>query len=314
MNTKLVSIILPTYNGQDLIKNSIDSVINQTYKNWELIIVNDCSNDQTPQIINEYAKKDSRIKIINNEKNQKLPASLNIGFKEAKGDYHTWTSDDNEYLPNAIETMVNYLENHQNVSFVYAGCKIIKFQNGKDVKQNGISGNLPATIENMLTKCICGACFLYKKEVWLQVGEYDTNKFLAEDYDYWLRVRLEYEMANINEILYIYRLQPKSLTSSHNKKSMEMAVNLSLYYCPLFEQKYGKIKNNILEIRKSWKDNNLKDIKLLKNKIPKKEIYQELKSIYKFSRDFNIIRAIGNLGFRYIPKAIRVFIQYGVLK
>ena len=83
---KLVSIVLPTYNGQKYIKDAIDSVLAQSYQNWELIIVNDCSQDNTLKIINEYAQKDSRIKIINNDVNKKLPASLNIGFEAAKGD------------------------------------------------------------------------------------------------------------------------------------------------------------------------------------------------------------------------------------
>ena len=103
--SKLISIILPTYNGEKYIRESIDSILNQTYKNWELIIVNDCSTDQTPTIVDEYATKDSRIKIINNAMNLKLPKSLNIGFKEAKGEYYTWTSDDNIFKPTALEVM-----------------------------------------------------------------------------------------------------------------------------------------------------------------------------------------------------------------
>ena len=100
---KLVSIVLPTFNGEEFLAQSIESVLKQSYKNLELIIVNDCSTDSTPRIIEEFAKKDSRIKIIHNAINQKLPRSLNIGFNAASGEYWTWTSDDNYYLENAIE-------------------------------------------------------------------------------------------------------------------------------------------------------------------------------------------------------------------
>lgn len=100
---KLVSIVLPTFNGEEFLAQSIESVLKQSYKNLELIIVNDCSTDSTPRIIEEFAKKDSRIKIIHNTINQKLPRSLNIGFNAASGEYWTWTSDDNYYLENAIE-------------------------------------------------------------------------------------------------------------------------------------------------------------------------------------------------------------------
>ena len=102
------SIVLPTYNGEEFLSNSIESVINQTFQDWELIIVNDCSTDNSLSIAEEYFKKDNRIRIINNAENKKLPESLNIGFREAKGDYFTWTSDDNEYYPNAIEKSYIY--------------------------------------------------------------------------------------------------------------------------------------------------------------------------------------------------------------
>ena len=91
-----VSIVLPSYNGERYIKESIDSVLNQSFTNWELIVVNDCSEDGTRRIVEEYAQNDSRVTIINNEKNMKLPKSLNIGFEVARGEYFTWTSDDED--------------------------------------------------------------------------------------------------------------------------------------------------------------------------------------------------------------------------
>ena len=101
-----VSIVLPTYNGEKFIRESIDSILYQTFTDWELIIVNDCSTDGTPNIVNRYAASDSRIRVIHNKENQKLPESLNIGFREARGEYLTWTSDDNMYLPSALEKMI----------------------------------------------------------------------------------------------------------------------------------------------------------------------------------------------------------------
>lgn len=90
-----VSIVLPTFNGSKYIKQSVESVLSQTFTDFELIIVNDCSTDDTLSICNELKELDSRITIISNETNKKLPASLNIGFRRAVGEYFTWTSDDN---------------------------------------------------------------------------------------------------------------------------------------------------------------------------------------------------------------------------
>ena len=123
--SKLVSIVLPVYNGAKYLRESIDSVISQTYKNWELIIVDDCSTDETADISKEYAQKDSRIRYFHNDINLRLPRNLNKGFSLAKGDYLTWTSDDNSYKPEAIEKLVNALETDQEAQFVYASCRII---------------------------------------------------------------------------------------------------------------------------------------------------------------------------------------------
>ena len=104
---KLISVVLPVYNGAAHMAASIDSIINQTYTNWELIIVNDCSIDETLAVATKYAKTDSRIKVVSNEVNLKLPMTLNRGFDEANGDYYTWTSDDNMYKPNAFQKLVD---------------------------------------------------------------------------------------------------------------------------------------------------------------------------------------------------------------
>ena len=116
--TKLVSIILPTYNGEKYIKDSIESCLCQTYRNIELIIVNDCSTDGTLDLIKKYAAKDRRVRIIENQKNLKLPASLNEGFKASSGDLLTWTSDDNMFRENAIERMVDMLS-EKSADFIY---------------------------------------------------------------------------------------------------------------------------------------------------------------------------------------------------
>ena len=99
-NNPKVSIVLPTYNGARYLKSSVESCLNQTHKNIELVIVDDCSTDETPDIVRSY--NDPRIRYVRNETNQRLPRSLNIGFALATGDYLTWTSDDNEFLPHSI--------------------------------------------------------------------------------------------------------------------------------------------------------------------------------------------------------------------
>ena len=115
-----ISIVMPVYNGERYLREAVESIIAQDFEEWELILVNDCSTDGTPAVMEEYQSRDKRIRVIHNEKNQKLPRSLNIGFAQAKGCYFTWTSDDNRYKPQALGTMYQYLELHQDAGLVFA--------------------------------------------------------------------------------------------------------------------------------------------------------------------------------------------------
>lgn len=205
----LVSIILPTYNGEKYIRTSVDSCLSQTYTNIELIIVNDCSKDNTLAIAEAYAKQDARVKIINNPINKKLPLSLNEGFKNASGSYYTWTSDDNYYSPTAIETMVKTIE-ETGKDLVYANYKIIDDE-GK-VTDDKFFGDINQSFVKWLG---CGACFLYKKEVHDRNNGYDPSTFLIEDYDFFLRAFLHssFEYMPLQD-LYYYRHHDASLTSA----------------------------------------------------------------------------------------------------
>jgi len=201
---KKVSIILPTYNGEKYIKQAIDSCLNQTYKNLELIIIDDGSSDKTFEIIEAYYQN-KQIKYFKNEKNLGLAQSLNIGFEKSDGEYLTWVSDDNFYNNKAIEILVKELISNPKISFVYSSFYQVD-ENGK-IKRK-IKSARPKELD--IRNCI-GPCFLYKREVYEKTGDYNSVFFLAEDYEYWLRVRTKFRFKNIINYLCYYRLHPKSL-------------------------------------------------------------------------------------------------------
>ena len=147
-----VSVVLPTYNGEKYIAKAIESVLKQSYTDFELIIVDDCSTDRTTEIIADYAKQDSRVKVIRNEKNSKLPKSLNNGFKYATGTFYTWTSDDNLYKTDALKVMVSLLEEKPDVGMVYCDYDEID-EEGQIIKEKKLGENLklPATPSFLLT-------------------------------------------------------------------------------------------------------------------------------------------------------------------
>ena len=98
-----VSVIMPAYNSEKYISDSINSILSQTYTNFELLILNDCSQDRTLELITELAKKDSRIKVINNPVNLNIAANRNKGIEISKGEYIVWQDSDDISLPNRIE-------------------------------------------------------------------------------------------------------------------------------------------------------------------------------------------------------------------
>lgn len=222
MAGSFVSVILPTYNGEKYICEAIESILGQTYSNWELIIVDDCSEDVTLQIANEYARKDHRIKVIHNSNNCKLPQSLNVGFHNSKGDLLTWTSDDNRFLPNALEVMQQYFAEHEDAYMVQADM----YEIDADGTRIG-NGCLQWNEQNLCVKNIVGACFMYTRDVYEKIGDYDTDLFCAEDYDYWIRVEKAYgRIVHIPEILYEYRRHKGNLTLTKQEFKDRQVVRL----------------------------------------------------------------------------------------
>ncbi len=220
-----LSVILPTYNGMRFLSESIDSILAQTFADFELIIINDCSTDKTADILKDYAKKDNRIRIITNAVNKKLPASLNIGFAQAKGDFFTWTSDDNRYLPNAFEVMINAFQSHPETDFVYADMQIIDEQ-----------GNAKKTIrlktpKSLYNGCCIGACFLYRRTCYDTLGGYNENLFCAEDYEYWMRLYTAgIHFMKLNDCLYKYRDNSSSLTATKQQQVQQKTLEVKLAY------------------------------------------------------------------------------------
>jgi len=226
-----ISVILPTHNGALFLSDSIDSILAQTFDDFELIVVDDCSDDNTADILNAYAQKDNRIRIITNTVNQKLPASLNIGFASAKGQYLTWTSDDNRYLPNAFDIMVKTLDNNPITDFVYA-----------DMRTIDEAGHIKKTVRlkqpTMLYHgCCIGACFMYRRMCYDTFGGYDEHLFCAEDYEYWMRLYTAgIRFQKINECLYEYRDNSSSLTATKQQQIQQKTLEVKLAYWHIWSQ------------------------------------------------------------------------------
>lgn len=231
----LISIVLPVYNGGDMISEAIDSCLNQTEKNFELIIVNDGSTDNTKEIINHYKNIDERIKVIEQE-NKKLPTALSVGFAAAKGEYLTWISADNIMLPDALSVMKKELSEDKDTAMVYTNMRLID-KKGK-IKRGHfwfekplLSGNviLPSDTDalNTYANNTIGASFMYKaKAAWVLEG-YSRYKNTLEDYDYWMRINSLFKLKHSKDSkpLYLYRRHENSLTA----RDKELGITKNRY-------------------------------------------------------------------------------------
>lgn len=248
MSGKKISVILPVHNGEQYLAEALESILSQTYTNLEVIIVDDCSTDHTAEIIGRYINHDQRIRCIKNSVNLKLPRTLNVGFANATGDYLTWTSDDNKYKTDALERMAYQLDAKLNIDMVYADYTAID-TNGRIIGEVQLGDPYGLLYGNVI-----GGCFLYKRELLDRVGEYDPNLFLAEDYDYWIRIWKAGTIVHMHENLYFYRRHEGSLTASRHEQIYNQTYRLvEKHFLFMYLQlRNRRDKNRFMETMEKW--------------------------------------------------------------
>lgn len=232
----LVSVVLPVYNGADYVELSIESVLSQSYSNFEFIIIDDGSTDGTLSILNRYAEKDTRIKVIHQE-NRKLPRTLSRGFREARGEFFTWTSADNIMHPLFLEKFIGDMKKHEHTAMVYGNMRLIDEEGTPKTDFDWYADDPENPDHVFLPKCILelntfannfiGAAFIYRAVAACIVEDYSQYKYGIEDYDYWMKINALFTLrhTSFNEIEYSYRIHPKSLTS----KDKELKISENRY-------------------------------------------------------------------------------------
>jgi glycosyltransferase involved in cell wall biosynthesis len=201
----LVSIVLPTYNGSRFIAAAIESCLNQSYRHFELVVVDGGSTDDTLAIVASFT--DARIRVLRQPDNrERLPGALNFGFAHAYGELYTWAQDDDVYMPEAIEVLVAALLAHPEAGLAYTGMWFI------DEKGQIISEADLRPPEDLYWTNPIGNCFLYRRSVAQYVGAYDFDYLMAEDHHYWLRLFKQATIIQVPGRYYRHRLHPGSLT------------------------------------------------------------------------------------------------------
>ena len=221
MTRPVISVVLPTHNGERFLDSAIASIVAQRCEDWELIVVDDGSTDTTPTLVASWVEKDPRIRSVRLSPNRGLPTALNAGFARAAGTYFTWTSDDNSYAPEAFESLLAALRAPDRPDLVWSGYAEID-ESGLTIGERGAG-----SAEDLLLANTVGACFLYRREVDAALDGYDTNLPLAEDYDFWLRASRRFRLKPIDASLYEYRVHAGSLTAQH-RSAVEAAAERAL--------------------------------------------------------------------------------------
>lgn len=231
----MVSVIIPVYNVLPYLKESIDSVINQTYKDIEIIIVDDGSDDGSESVCDKY-KKDSRIKVLH-QKNQGLSSARNAGLDIASGDYIAFLDSDDVYLPDMIQTMVETIERIK-VDIVVCGVDIVYSKKNMEKSKRKHKRGFYVKEERTITRedavklvsdkiMICVWNKLYKKELWNDL-RFPNGKVFE---DSWILPQLLEKTNRIHlipQVLVKYRKRPYSITSTLSCQNIEDRINAKI--------------------------------------------------------------------------------------
>lgn len=221
-----VSVLMSVYNAEKYLKTAIESILNQSYKNFNFIIVDDGSTDSSKDIINSY--NDYRIKVIINEKNRGLVYSLNKGLDECDGKYVVRMDSDDYSLPNRLETQVKFMEAHEEVGVCGSWYSVLN----KDFSKKMYTVELPTTSEEISSALFFGCSLCHPSTIFrlsyfndfnLRYREIDKH---AEDYGLWVRCDRLFKLSNIPEVLIYYRSTPTGICHKYPVEQKESTCRI----------------------------------------------------------------------------------------
>ena len=225
-----ISLIMSVYNGEDYLAETVESVLCQTFTEWEFIIINDCSTDNTSKILAEYASKDARVKVHTNETNLRLPSSLNKALSLAEGKYIARMDADDICMPDRLQKQYDFMEANPNVDL--SSCRFLTLKNGAyssgGCGGKGDSESIKALL--LVTNPILHPGIIAKADVIKELG-YDKNFTCTEDMELWTRFVLNNKRVEIlSEYLMIYRLHDKQITETTLDKQRKEVINVQKKY------------------------------------------------------------------------------------
>jgi glycosyltransferase involved in cell wall biosynthesis len=219
MKTADVSILLCTYNRADLLSRAVDSVLNQSYSAWELIIVDDGSTDETASVIERYREADERIRSVRHE-NQGLPKSRNLAIENARGAYLALIDDDDEYSPDHIEKRMGYMLDNPEVDIMWGGlipCGPEERQYVMDMENPG--GRIH------LSECFVSGTLFGKIQAFRELGGFRDIEY-AEDWDFIKRAQNKFTVHRVYYPTYLYYTDaPNRMSDVYAARNTEVTLS-----------------------------------------------------------------------------------------
>jgi len=299
MSTTKISVVMSVYNGKEFLNESIQSILNQTFKDFEFIIINDCSTDKSLEKIKRYAKVDKRIILLKNKKKLGLTKSLNKGLKLAKGKYIARIDADDIALPERLEKQYDYLEKHKDIFLAGTGAYNI------DEKDNVKSIKKPLTNSDLIKKTLYHKNCIYHPTIMFRNEDYlYREKFIySQDYDFYLRLIFEKKkLTNIPNLLIKYRISSKAVSFSQTAKQKLFAEKAKEFYHQRL--KYGKDEYD------KFDPNEILNIDVKKS-IDKIVLESEIKASFKLN-NFKRVRRFCRKYFRYHGR-LNIFLIYFIV-
>ncbi|MFN3403732.1 MAG: glycosyltransferase [Cytophagaceae bacterium] len=206
----LVSVIMPAFNSSFFIKESIDSVINQSYSNWELLIIDDCSSDNTVEIVAGF--NDARINLLKNESNKGIVFSRNKGITEAKGKYIAFLDSDDIALAERFQRQVDYLERNSQVGLLGTSVAVIDSSGNLTGEKYLYREEIKYMPSHLLFNNTFATSSVMARKNILDTEKFDLKYPVAEDYQLWCRISRKAACWNLPDILVHYRKHDNNIT------------------------------------------------------------------------------------------------------
>lgn len=256
MNTPTISVIMPVYNGEQYLKEAVDSILHQTFKDFEFIIVNDGSTDKTEEIILSYS--DKRIRYIQNKQNLKIAKTLNKEIELAKGKYIARMDADDISLPERFEKQIQFMRDNPNIDV--CGTWLQTFGDIDDTWRHPLIHD-EIKMYMLTASALMHPTVLGKRQFFVAL-KYNESMPPAEDYDLWVRGVDEYQYANISEVLLYYRIHDSTTDQKYkNQKANECRKRmLAKFGCCLTDKEFDCFLHFIIPVRKKRDIRNLENV------------------------------------------------------